>query len=248
MASVQLTCPSITVEHPIGAFLKVGPYFSGKFSLYYLDTNNKVYFKIVSTLAESGEWIKTFFDQEGRLDGLEKYDFTFNSGAHFFTNPFEYTVDAKAIKIFLRYHMIVVPFLVLLCLMLYLQDPEGHALYVFFFSLSITFFASIPIILLLFNYLVADKKNYLQISKGNNEFVYCKGNNRTSYNKQAIKEIIAYGVQSTRLIWRDCEVFKITFNNGEKVKLTSLLINGSSVRRKLPEHQIKEVFRLFPTI
>jgi hypothetical protein len=33
LAPVELTCPSITLEHPIGTYLKIGPYFSGKFFL-----------------------------------------------------------------------------------------------------------------------------------------------------------------------------------------------------------------------
>lgn len=65
MTSVELTCPSISVEHPEGTYLKVGPYFSGKFVLYYLNPRKKVYFKAVNTLTRLQMPLNNFLSNTG---------------------------------------------------------------------------------------------------------------------------------------------------------------------------------------
>lgn len=247
LASVELTCPSVTIEHPNGTFLKVGPYFSGKFSLYYLDTNHKIYLKAVSTLVEAGEWLKIFFDQEGKLEGFEKYGFTINGDAHFRTNPFEYKVDAKAIRIFFRFPIVMMPIIVLIGFGKYAAGPGASLIGLFIGLVFIMLLLTCPLLFFFFNYLLADKYDYLQISKGHDEFVYRKATNTKIYNKQNVTEIIAYGVQSSRSLWNNCEVYKITFNSGEQIKFTSLLISGRKLRQKLPDQRIQDVFKFFPT-
>src|SRR6478752_897284 len=74
LASIELTCPSVTIEHPNGTCLKIGPYFSSKFSLYYL-YNNKIYLKVAKTIEDACIEVKAYFEQEGKLQGFEKYGF-----------------------------------------------------------------------------------------------------------------------------------------------------------------------------
>lgn len=60
LASVELTCPSVTIEHYTGKFLKIGPYFGGKFCLY-LSDGRKISEKIVQHLEDSFEIINDFY-------------------------------------------------------------------------------------------------------------------------------------------------------------------------------------------
>ncbi|SMC61479.1 hypothetical protein [Pedobacter nyackensis] len=248
LASIKLSCPSVTIGHPIGTYLKVGPYFSGKFSLYYLDTNNKVYLKIANTLEDACVLVKTYFEQEGQLQGFERYGFTIKPSAHFRTNPFEYTIDAKALISFFMFPLYMAPVISFMIWLKYLEHPEsfssGAAVgMVLFFLILFS-----PLIYFFFNYLSADKNCYIQISRGHDEFFFGTVDSKKLYSKLNIAEINAYGVRYSRSPWRECEVFNIIFKNGEQIRFTSLLISSNKLLQKFPDHKIIDNKRFFPTV
>jgi hypothetical protein len=248
LASVELSCPSITIEHSAGTCLKIGPYFSGKFSLYYLDTGNSVYLKTVDTLEDAVVWVKAYFEQKGKLNWLEKYGFVFRSASHFLTNTFEYTVDRKAIFTFFKFPVFLSPFLVLICLLGYLDRPDSFNVLTLVVLLFLLLLIASPLIYLFFNYLSVDKDCYFQISKGHDEFLYGTIDQKKSFNKLDIAEINAYGVRYSRSPWSECEVFLISFNNGGQIQLTSLLIDSETLRNKFPDHEIIDHRKFFPTV
>ncbi|MCY1508115.1 hypothetical protein D9M68_424150 [compost metagenome] len=248
LASVELTCPSITIEHPTGTFLKVAPYFSGKFSLYYRDTNKKVYLKVVKTIEEACSWVHAYFGQEGKLKGFDKYGFTINSIAHFRTRSFEYTVNLKAAVVFFRFPLLLIPLTLLLCSLNFLDHPERFNLSLILAMSLLVLFLSSPIIYFFFNYLSVDKNSYLRVSKGHDEFVYGTADSKKVYNKQDITEINRYLTHATRSPWNDCEVFTIIFKNGQRIRFTSLLISGQKFAQKFPDHTIVYNRRFFPIV
>lgn len=248
LATIELTCPSITIEHPIGTYLKVGPYFSGKFSLYYLDTDNKVYLKTANTLEDACVWVKAFFEQKGKLHGFEKYGFTISPSVHFRTNPFEYTINTKATITFFMFPIYMTPLILLIMWLKYLERPESFTLITAVGMMLFILLISSPLIYFFFNYLSADKDYYIQISKGHDEFVYGLVANKKLYNKQHIAEINSYGSYYSRSLWSECEVFIINFKNGEQIRFTSLLIPGGKLRQKFPDHHITNNKKFFPTI
>ncbi len=223
LASVELTCPSVTIEHPSGTYLKIGPYFSGKYSLYYLNSKKRIYLKPATTLEEACEWVKTYFEQKGELKGFENYGFTLNPAKHFITNPFVYQVNTAASFRLLNFFLIMIGTVVFMSFLKYLDHPDEFKLstliYVLFFSTLIYS----PVFYLYFNYLDADRNNYLQISKGHDDFTFGTLSTQKTYSKQNIASIISYGAHYRRSLWGECEVFIITFNNGEQIKFTSLL-------------------------
>ena len=247
-APIKLTCPSITIEHPIGTYLKIGPYFSGKFSLYYLNTNNKVYLKIVNTLDDASVWIKAYFEEKPELRGFEKYAYTINASAHFQTNSFEYIIDRKATTTFFIFPILIVPPIFFMCWLKYLERPESFNPMIVVGMLLFLLLIFSPLTYLFFNYLSADKDNYLQISIGHDEFSYGTVDNKKSYSKENIAEINAFGIINSRSPWSECEVFIITFKNGEKIRFTSLIISRDKLRQKFPDHQIKDNKKFLPTV
>jgi hypothetical protein len=248
VVSVELTCPSVTIEHSVGTFLKIGPYFSGKFSLYYLDASNSVYLKTANTLEDAVVWVKAYFEQNGKLNWSEKYGFTFRPASHFRTKTFEYTVDKRSIFTFLKFPIFISLFFVFICLFKYLERPESfHVLAPVVTALSLLLIAG-PSVYLFFNYLSVEKDSYLQISRGHDEVVYGKIDKKKSFSKLDIAKIDAYSVRNSRSLWSECEVFLISFNNGERIQLTSLLIDGETLRSKFPDHQIINQKKFFPTI
>jgi len=249
LASVELTCPSITIEHSNGTYLKLGPYFSGKFSLFYLDTNGRVYFKVANTIEDACVLIKTYFGQNGKLQGFEKYGFIINPFAHFRTKPFEYTISIKTAITFFQFPIIMAPVILLMYWLKYLEHPQsfnsngavvGMVLFFLLFSS--------PLIYFFFNYLSVDKNHYIKISKGHDEFVFGTAEDKRVYNKQDIAEINVYGVRNSRSLWSECEVFDIVFKNGEHIQFTSLLLSGNKFLKKFPDHQIMDNKKFFPTV
>ena len=248
LASIELTCPSITIEHPNGTYLKIGPYFSGKFSLYYLNTNNKVYLKIVKTIEEACVVIKTYFDQEEMLEEFEKYGFIINPLSHFRTNLFEYVVTLKAKITFFKFPMMLALFILFMGFLSYLNRTEHfYAMGIVFMMLFILLLSS-PIIYFFFNYLSVDKYGYIQISRGHDEFVFGTIDDKKVYNKQDIAEIKVYGVRNNKSFWSECEVIKIVFKNGEQIQLTSLLMTSSKLSKKIPDHKINTIHKSFPRV
>lgn len=249
LASVELTCPSITIEHPIGTYLKIGPYFSGKYSLYYLTTNKKVYYKTVDTLEDVDKWVKVYFEQEGTLDGLKKYSFTINPGSHFETDTFEYLTDTKASIKFFTLPVTIVLISIVLFGLRFIGQPNASGI-LHFIGVILSFFLILfsPLIFLYFNYLSADRDYYLQISKGHEEFIYGTKDNKKLYKKQDITSINTYVTPSHKSPWRECEVFIITFKDGEQLRFTSLLISNATLRNKFPDIPVNENNKFFPTV
>lgn len=248
LATIKLSCPSVTIEHPVRTYLKVGPYFSGKFSIYYLDTNNKIYLKIVNTLEDACAMVKTYFEQKGKLQGFEKYGFTINPLAHFKTHPFEYMADINAIISFFRFPIYLVPLILFMGWLKHLQQPLRSISDATVFMILFYLLLWSPLIYLFFNYLSVDKSSYIQISRGHDEFVYGTIDNKELYTKQDIAEINAYGVYYSRSLWSECEIFIITFKNGTQIQFTSLLIAGDKLRQKFPDHKIMTNKKFFPKI
>jgi hypothetical protein len=248
LTSVELTCPSVTLEHPVGTFLKVGPYFSGKFALYFLDTNNKVYVKTLSTLEDVCDWVKNYYEQGGKLDKFDKYGFVFNPIAHFQTNTFEYIVDSRAVRAFFKYGIWTMALAVLVCVLQNLGRHQGLNLTIAFIPVFLILVLSSPLIYLYFNYRAVDGSHYLQLSKGHKEFVFGTIGRTKLYNKKDIAEIRIKSVNNNRTLLSGCSVFTITFNDGEQLRFTSLLIAESRFRNKFPGQQIISVRKNFPRI
>lgn len=246
LASVELTCPSVTIERQNGTYLKVAPYFSGKFSLYYLASNHKVYLKVAPSIEDACAMVKTFFEEDAELQNFDRYGFTFNPVNHFKTHPFEYTVNQRAILIFFKFPIILSVLAFFFFIVVSLDQPNVFTLRGVFSVLLFLVFFSSPIIYFFFDYLSVDKDLYLKISRGHDEFIFGTVDEKRLYHKNDIAQIDAYGIRNSRSLWNECELFKITFKNGEEIRFTSLLIADTRLIYKFPDHQIVDNRKFFP--
>lgn len=247
LASIELTCPSVTIEHSAGTYLKIGPYFSGKYSVYYLESN-RVYLMIADTLEDAGCWVKEYFTQKGKFTGFKKYGFTINALSHFHTHKFEYTVNARAILKIFWFQILMTSLVCMVCIMTLIEHPENFLMSLIGSIIILLLPTAGPTVYLFFNYLKVDRNHYLQISRGHDDFKFGTVGDEKIYRKQDIKNIARYKTQDGKRPWSECEVFIIIFKNGYKIKFSSLLIWGNTLYHKFPENQIIEVERFFPTI
>jgi hypothetical protein len=246
LTSVELTCPSITVEHPGGTYLKVGPYFSGKYALYYLSPRKKIYFRVVNTLEEASSAIKQFFEHHGLLHEGTKYGFVFKPSTYFSTNTFEYTADRESAKAFFIGPAITAA---MISVMLLVKLFDGSAASILPFATIMILFQvvmSSPLIYLYLNYRSVDKNSYLQVSKGSDFFTFGTFDSKVVYNKHNVAEIHAFGTNTNRCPWNNCKIFEIVFKDGHQVRFSSLLISSSELRTKFEGYPFKDVRVFFP--
>lgn len=248
LANVELTCPSVTVEHPGGTFLKVGPYFSGKFSLYYLAGNKHVYSKPASTLAEAAECISSFFRQEGILNDFSKYGFVFRPSAHFLTNPFVYKLGGPSTEHFFKNARLVLLIGLFFAGLMFFMPMTVSSFTFLVILLVLTVLSYSPLIYLYFNYKHFDKDKCLQLSRGSDSFTLQQGDDTTVYQKSHIELITITGRRSRRNPWANCRVFNVSFKNGDEVQFTSLLIPEVHFRNKFPDHTVENVWKFLPAV
>lgn len=103
LASVELTCPSVTIEHDSGRFLKLGPHFGGKFC-FYLSNGRKISEKIIQHLEDSFEIITDFYNNVDISKGFDRLFLVFWPKSHFVTASFQYTSSPGSIgKLFFNF-------------------------------------------------------------------------------------------------------------------------------------------------
>jgi hypothetical protein len=247
--SVGLTCPSVTIEQAAGSFLKIGPYFNGKFCLYYFNKATQVSYKAIKDLADSFEAVVDFYNEKIPAADLEKSAWTRNPKKHFTTATFAYTVTRKRILTYVLYPAIL---LVLFPLLLFTQGFTNWQMFTNLYGLALL----VGILMLLnggnvylfFNYYFYSRNLYLQLSKGHPTFFFGTKEVYRKYSKADIKVAKFFNHQGTKNLWSDNYVFEITFTNGEVIRFPSLLIDATLLQDKLPEQVIEMKHKFFATI
>jgi len=245
-APVELTCPSITIEHPVGTYLKIGIYFSGKFSLYFLNAHGRLYFEVADTLQQACLRANEFFQMEDFKFG--KHQFVFNPSAHFRTRSFEYMTNFKAALQFFRFPLYLTPAILLFGWMKSSTFSTGLYWIAGPIAVLMLYLLCSPLIYFYFNYQAFDRHKFLRLSTGHHSFMFGTTDKARVFKKEDIAEIAAYGGRNSRSFWSFCEVFVITFHNGEYIQFTSLLISGGKLRKKFLNHSIAERWNYFPAI
>jgi len=224
LTDIQLTGPSVTIQDDDLNYLKLGLYFNGKFCVYYLDRDNHLYEYHAKTIDEACGLVTDFFNQTLNLSLFEKHLFNIGNKPHFITNDFIYRVKPfrtiAPIALLSAY--------VLLILYIISQggfNPTNKAIPM----VALLFIVSIGILIGYMVFMTMSGRNqYLQISRGNNQFFYGMDEQHImAYNKADIEEIIHK--QS-----RNMTDVEIRFKNGEIIKPT-MLISDVDFIQKFPE-------------
>ena len=248
LTNVQLTCPSVTIEQGTNSFLKIGPYFHGKFCLY-LYENGRLYQKPITALVDCIETIKFYYNNKVISEELEKISLAFNSKKHFATAHFEYTITGKQTLSFLLFPEIImtVPLSgpTLASFLTKPDRPRAPALVL----AAILFILFIGINLYLFlDYYFYSKNLYLRVSKGQDEFYFGGKKQYKEYSKKDITNIVVYKHRSQRVNWAYYAVFEITFKNGDQIIFPSLLIKERVFDNKFANHGKIIKHKFLPTI
>jgi len=91
-ADLGITGPSITILDGNGNYLKVGIYYGGKYSLYYLNSKNHLYERKNIKMDIVYATVTEFFINEVDPQNFEKQNYSFGIKRLFNTNQFEYYI------------------------------------------------------------------------------------------------------------------------------------------------------------
>lgn len=239
--SVELTCPSITIEYSENSYLKIGPYFSNKFILYFL-INGKVYEKIIPVLEDCKNIVQSLFNEETieLKDGFQVKKSLFNFKKHFVTNTFEYTLknDSSIEYVFNTSFGYGLLFL----LGIGILDS----------AFSITFFLSIVVFwlalncvnfYLFFNYKNKSEKLYLQVSQGQDKFIFGENDDLYEYDKKEIIEIIIYKFEGSRNIWSHNVIYNLILKGNKTLIFNSLILSEADFNRKFTDTKMTQIHK-----
>ncbi|MEO5943093.1 MAG: hypothetical protein ABIP30_01905 [Ferruginibacter sp.] len=95
--------------------------------------------------------------------------------------------------------------------------------------------------ILLFNYYLYSKNKTLQISRGNNIFLWGKKDHIKEYKKTAIQKTVIRQNKGRRCPWSNFTLTFLYLKDGEIIKIPSILLDGEGFLYKLPgiESKIK---------
>lgn len=224
LTDIQLTGPSVTIQDNDLNYLKLGLYFNGKFCIYYLDKDNHLHEYHAPTIEEAYNLVKDFFEQTLDLKPFDKHLFNIGNKPHFVTNDFVYRVNP--VRVIASVAALSIYALSVIYLIIYgnhhsteRQFPGMAFIFIFLIGIFIGYIAFIN---------MSGRHQYLQISRGNNQFLYGLDEQHImTYYKTDIEEIIH--TQS-----RNMSNTQIRLKNGEVIKPT-MLITDIDLLQKFPE-------------
>ncbi len=244
-ASVHFTCPSVSIENQSGSFLKLAPYYNGKFCLYLLDSTGVLSRCVLLKVEDSFPVIRDFFNDKNIAYSFISLGFVFHVRKHFVTNRFEYTITFERVLRFLIFPEIPLAayFGYITCRMIW---KDGS-----FFSFVIGLLLFMYIVgfnlFLFLNYYFFSKDLYMRLSAGHDHFLFGRKGHVREYAKDDIEVITLYHNGGQRCPWAFFYVYEIYFKNGDFIQFPSLLINEIALLQKLPGRKKETVHEFLAT-
>jgi hypothetical protein len=231
-APIELTGASITILDNNGNFFKIGNHYGGRYHLYYLDRYKKFYEYYPLDIDEVYNYIRDFFAGNLNLQKFEKHFTGIGKKSYFLTKQFSYTIKPWRIILFLTFW--IIPFLFgLTCfIMLITKDQLNWGI-----AIPISFMIVFGLIIRnQFFKFYNNRFEYLQISRGNNIFIFGKnGDEIREYNKADIDKIINYTPQNNRSP-NIIEFTDILFKDGSNIRFSNILLSSSELRYKFADY------------
>ncbi len=237
--AIDLTCPSVSFEYSPDSILKLSLYYNKKFVLYFFDGKH-LHTKSFTDYKSAYSFIEYFFKEKSIDFSAFKKENTWLKKIvnHFRTADFVYTVKGKPVYSFFDFETVMVSVMQVFLLPLFISFSITKTfhfyalllpLFLFIFWGGINYF-------LLFTYYLYSKNKYLQLSKGNDIFLWGEyPDNIKKYSKSDIKEIIVKQNKGRRCPWGNFTLTFIFIKNGSFLKIPSTLLDGMSIQFKIPD-------------
>jgi len=238
---VSLTNPGITIEGSSNDYLKLAPFYNGKYVLHYFDSQHHLYTRSFEKPEDSIPTIRSFFETQPFDPTGFRRETTLlqNNTVHFVTGDFRYTFD--------KGHLFQLSFVTL-----YLVVIAGLLTMVGFKQPVALVFALPLIALLLYmlalfiNHYKAAHGKVLLVSKGLDAFSYGPADNPKTFYKHDIANIITYGQRQRGNSYGPLSIVEINFKNGSWLQISCLMLNYLELVGKFPKCAKSEEPKWFP--
>ncbi|HEY4110298.1 hypothetical protein [Puia sp.] len=244
--SIGLTNPSITIEGPDNDFLKLSPYYNGKFVLHYFDKDHHLFTRSFDTISTVDPVIQSFFGVHPFDPAGFKKETTWlqSNSIHFKTQEFHYALTPARL---------IGPVLAALFLLVVATVWTLGFLALTHFSIAFLILPAAMIILLVriaalaANHYRSAKDKLLILSKGKDEFSFGNPFSLNTYNKKDIRQITTYG-RRQRGGYPALTRVEIFFENGRTIDISCLIIHQETLVAKFPHTPHSIVGKSFPFI
>jgi len=253
-AQLGVTGPSITIRDPHGNYLKVGIYYGGKYSLYYLDAKKTYYERRNLRMDIVYNCVKALFAGNVNLQEFSNPKWStvqYLINRDFLTKTFEYLLRFWEIVLMSIFWLIYFIFFLIVSMIFILEKPfEPFTLILLICPLLIGF----PIYHI-FSRLYPKREQYIKIARGTDSFLFGdKADEVKSYNKNDIEKVVHYIDNSSRSP-NMFELLEIIFKDGSSIKFSNALISDITLRSKFSdkwhlqiENKRMNVFRLMKSL
>ena len=240
--AIGLTNPSVTIEGPGNDYLKLSPWYNGKFVLHYFDKEHHLYTHPLDQPTDAAPFILAFFTDIPFDCSSFKKEITWlqDNNSQFRTQSFHYTLRTMTVvgQSLLALYLLILSsaFLILTHFSIWFILPP-MAIY-----LLLARFGT-----LLLNHYRAAKDKVLILSKGKQEFTFGPPEALVTFDKKDIQEIITYGRRSKGSFVPLTRV-EINFSDGRTLDISCLIIPQEKLIAKFPHCPKSEVGKTFPFI
>ena len=248
------TGPSITIEDKSGNYLKFGHSYYEKYCLYMLTSEGKFYKKVVPLIVDGIQLLTSFFNGED-IHGEMEDEFTLQPQRHFITKEFRYNAAYKGMFFsFCCYSLLPLVLLAMNLLLIFGANQANTNKDVPMVGIEILctivdavlIFFTVTAWRLFFNHYHIARNQFIVISKGRNEFIFGTEDNHKTYLKNEISTFKEYRNTQSRSPWARLNYTEITFDDGEQIKISSLLLKYGYA--KFPDVKCELVSKFYPEI
>jgi hypothetical protein len=243
--AIGLTNPSITIEGIDNDYLKLSPWYNGKFVLHYFDRTHHLYTRSFDHLSDATPLIRTYFASSPPDLSTFKKEITWlqSNTAHFRTVEFIYSMRLArltSVALLALYTL----FISATFTGVVIQHPPFYPILL---MPLVLLFLIIRLAMVAVNHYRSAKDKVLIISRGKQEFSYGPAATPERFNKNDIKEIITYGRRAKGGFTALTRV-EIRFLDGRCINISCLMIPQETLTAKFPHCSRSEVGTTFPLI
>jgi hypothetical protein len=242
---VSLTNPGITIEGDDNDYLKLTPYYNGKYVLHYFDAQHHLYTLALDRPEEAAPAIRTFFESQpfdpASAGFRRETTLLQNNAVHFVTNDFHYTIESGLLFKVGTSAVLFLLAIVILAIGL-LKQPALLLMGVPFSLAMVTQLA------LFINHYKTAHGKLLIVSKGLDAFSYGPPDNPKTFYKHDIASIHTVGERQRDTKYGPLSIVEINFMDGSRLRLSCLLIDQQNLLAKFPNCPKTAESKYFPFI
>lgn len=244
---ISLTGPSITIQGANDHFLKLAPYYNGKFVLYLCKRPKTLFSKSFDSLSDAFPFIQSFVNDPTGFDtaALKKQTTWFQDPTpHFRTGNFTYDLNGARLFSASAPLLVAIVYTLIFTIFGLFGKPTTRPILI------------IPLVMccillgvarLFVNHLKASRGQVLILSKGQDEFAYGPAANPIWRNKKDIVELITHGQRGRGGSYYAMTRVEIIFLNGEDpLNVSCLLLNWNDLMKKFSGYPASATSELFP--